>query len=264
VGLCQTWPVASEHAPLVLLHGLNMSDSAWRETVPLVAVHHEVFTPNALGHRGGPPVQRRPVTIWDVIDAAERYLDEHGLERPHVAGNSMGGFVALELARRGRAQSVSAFSPAGLWSDALRARVMNRVRRIAAIGRITHGIAPLVMKSSPLRRRAMRDLVWHADRISAVRAIEIADDAVGCSIIDEVLREADEQVAVMDPLPCPITIAWAEKDTVLPVDPYEKAAKERLPGATFTTLTDVGHVPMLDDPELVARTILAVTGAAKK
>jgi pimeloyl-ACP methyl ester carboxylesterase len=97
-----------------------MSDSAWRETVPLVAVHHEVFTPIAIGHRGGPPVQRRPVTIWDVIDAAERYLDEHGLEQPHLAGNSMGGFVALELARRGRAESVSAFSPAGLWTDALR------------------------------------------------------------------------------------------------------------------------------------------------
>jgi pimeloyl-ACP methyl ester carboxylesterase len=91
-GLCQTWPAASELSPLVLLHGLSMSDSAWRETVPLVAVHHEVFTPTAIGHRGGPPVQRRPVTIWDVIDAAERYLDEHGLERPHLAGNSMGGF----------------------------------------------------------------------------------------------------------------------------------------------------------------------------
>jgi len=175
----------------------------------------------------------------------------------------MGGFVALELARRGRAQSVSAFSPAGLWSDALRARVMNRVRRIAAMGRITHGIAPLVMKSSPLRRRAMRDLVWHTDRISAARAVEIAKDGVGCRITDDVCSEADKQVAGMDPLPCPITIAWAEKDTVLPVDPYEKAARERLPGATFTTLPDVGHVPMLEDSELVARTILAVTRAAE-
>ena len=67
----------------------------------------------------------------------------------------------------------------------------------------------------------------------------------------------------MDPLPCPITIAWAEKDTVLPVDPYEKAARERRPGATFTTLPDVGHVPMLENSELVVRTILAVTRAAE-
>ncbi|MGA9356759.1 MAG: alpha/beta fold hydrolase [Mycobacterium sp.] len=171
-----------------------MSDSAWRDTIPLVAVHHEVFTPTAIGHRGGPPVQRRPVTIWDVIDAAERYLDEHGLERPHLAGNSMGGFVALELARRGRAQSVSAFSPAGLWSDALRARVIKRVRRATAMTRIARDIAPLVMKPPPLRPWAMRDLAWHGDRISAARAVEAANDRLACSIIDDVFRKGDEQV----------------------------------------------------------------------
>jgi pimeloyl-ACP methyl ester carboxylesterase len=247
----------------VLLHGLSMSDSAWRETVPLVAIHHEVFTPNAIGHRGGPPVQRRPVTIWDVIDAAERYLDEHGLERPHLAGNSLGGFVALELARRGRAESVSAFSPAGLWTDALRERVMKRGRRIASMAEITRGIAPLVMKSPRLRRGAMRGLAWHGDRISAARAVEVANDAFGCSIIHEILRNSDEQVLAMDPLPCPITIAWPEKDTVHPGALYETTVKERLPGAVFTILPDVGHVPMLDDRQLVARTILAVTGAAK-
>jgi pimeloyl-ACP methyl ester carboxylesterase len=255
--------MASDKSPLVLLHGLSMSDSAWRETVPLVAVHHEVFTPNALGHRGGPPVERRPVTIWDVIDAAERYLDEHGLERPHLAGNSMGGFVALELARRGRAKSASAFSPAGLWTDALRERVMKRGRRIAAMAQITRGITPLVMKSPRLRRRAMRDLAWHGDRITAARAVEVANDAFGCSIIHEVLRNGDEQVVAMDPLPCPITIAWPEKDNVHPVVLYETTVKERLPGAVFTILPGVGHVPMLDDPELVARTILALTSAAE-
>ena len=109
-----------------------------------------------------------------------------------------------------------------------------------------------------------RDLAWDGDWISAARAVEVANDALGCSIIDDVFRKGDEQVVAMDPPPCPITIAWAEKDTLLPVEQYETAAKERLPGATFTILAGVGHVPMLDDPELVARTILAVTGAADK
>ena len=57
--------------------------------------------------------------MWDVIDESERYLDERGLDRPHLAGHSMGGFIALELARRGRAASVCVFSPGGLWSDGL-------------------------------------------------------------------------------------------------------------------------------------------------
>jgi pimeloyl-ACP methyl ester carboxylesterase len=65
----------------------------------------------------------------------------------------------------------------------------------------------------------------------------------------------------LDPLPCPITVAWSEKDTLLPAATYGAVAHERLPGATFEILSDVDHVPMFDDPELVARTILAVTGA---
>lgn len=146
----------------------------------------------------------------------------------------------------------------------VRSGVMKRVRRAAAMTRIARGIAPLVMKPPPLRRWAMRDLAWHGDRISAARAVEVANDGLACSIIDDVFRKGDEQVVAMDPLPCPITIAWAEKDTLLPVELYETAVKERLPGAVLTILPGVGHMPMLDDPELVARTILAVTSAAVK
>jgi pimeloyl-ACP methyl ester carboxylesterase len=51
-----------------------------------------------------------------------------------------------------------------------------------------------------------------------------------------------------------------KKDSLVPVATYGKTARERLPRATFEVLPDAGHVPMLDDPELVARTILAVTG----
>ncbi len=87
--------MTSDTPPLVLLHGITMSGNAWQDVVPLLSDHHEVFTPTALGHRGGPPVQRRPATVPDVVDAAERYLDERGLERPHLAGNSLGGFVAI-------------------------------------------------------------------------------------------------------------------------------------------------------------------------
>jgi pimeloyl-ACP methyl ester carboxylesterase len=102
--------VDSTKPPLVLFHGLAMSGNAWREVVPLVSGHHRVYAPTADGHRGGSAAQRRRTTMTDMVDAAERYLDECGLDRPHLAGNSMGGFVAIELARRGRAASVCAFS----------------------------------------------------------------------------------------------------------------------------------------------------------
>jgi pimeloyl-ACP methyl ester carboxylesterase len=136
--------MASDKPPLVLLHPFLLSGNVWQDVVPLVSVYHQVFTPTLLGHCGGPPVQSRPVTIWDVIDAAEHYLDEHGLQQPHLAGNSTGGFVALELARRGRAETVCALSPAGFWSteDGSKARSANKVHRIAAVSRLSRPVGP--------------------------------------------------------------------------------------------------------------------------
>ena len=240
-----------------------MSGSAWQETVPLLAANHTVYTPSALGHRGGPAVQRRPATIWDVIDASERYLDEKELDRPHLAGHSMGGFVALELARRGRAASVCAFSPGGFWSDELRIRNMKEVRRRVALSRLVRPLTPLMMRSPLVRQRALRLGTLRGDRLSVDRAVEIVEEPFDCTILDDIFNNADEYVKPMDPLPCPITVAWAEKDTALPLELNEAPVREALPRAIFTVLPEVAHVPMLDDPGLVARTILAVTGAAR-
>lgn len=115
-----------------------------------------------------------------------------------------------------------------------------------------------------MRRLGLRriNVAWRADRLAAARAVEGVEDTVACTVtVDEVFSTEDGQIAPLDPLPCPITLAWSEKDSLLPVATYGKIARERLPRATFEVLPDVGHVPMLDDPELVARTILAVTGA---
>ena len=208
-------------------------------------------------------MQRRPVTIWDVIDESERYLDERGLDRPHLAGHSMGGFIALELARRGRAASVCAFSPGGLWSDDLRTHAIGQVRRRLAMGRLMRPITPLLMKSPGMRRRVLTDATLHGDRLSYKLAIEITEQPLECTITDDIFNNTDEQVAPMDPLPCPITIAWAEKDRILPVELCRAIARDRLPRATFTILRGLPHTPTIDDPDLVASTILAVTGAAK-
>ena len=104
--------------PLVLFHGILCSERVWRNVVPLLAEDFDVVALNALGHRGGPAAgDSRPATIEALTDAAERQLDELGIEQAHLAGNSLGGWMALELARRGRARSVCALSPAGFWDE---------------------------------------------------------------------------------------------------------------------------------------------------
>jgi pimeloyl-ACP methyl ester carboxylesterase len=129
--------------------------------------------------------------------------------------------------------------------------------------RLMHRITPLLVKAPSLRRYILRDFTLHGERLSADRAVGITEEFVECTIVTDICNRADEHVAQMDPVPCPITIAWAERDTVFPLELYEAAVRERLPRATFTVLPGAAHVPMIDDPALVARTILAVTDTAK-
>jgi pimeloyl-ACP methyl ester carboxylesterase len=163
--VCQTLAVTPEKPALVLLHLGTSSGRIWQELFPLLSAYHEVHAPTLLGHRGGPEVQRRPATITDVGDSAERYLDEQGLDRPHLVANSMGGGVAIELARRGRAATICALSPAGFWSasDGSAARVLNRVRVGVKILRLIYCCTaaaqvgcrtPDHAAQLPLRRRA--------------------------------------------------------------------------------------------------------------
>jgi pimeloyl-ACP methyl ester carboxylesterase len=253
--------VASEKPPLVLLHPATSSGRIWQDVVPRLSAYHEVHAPTLLGHRGGPAVQRRPATFSDVVDSAERYLDELGLDRPHLAGNSMGGGVAIELARRGRAATVCAISPAGFWSadDGSATRVFRKIRMGGKVFRLINPVAPRVLKSAAGRRLIMRNAACHGERLSADRILDLFfDDPLGCTVTDD-LAASGETVEPLDPLPCPVTLAWAEVDRFVAAATYGKTARERLPGATWMMLSGVGHVAMVDDPDLVVRTIMAVT-----
>ena len=175
--------------------------------VPLLSNHHQVYTPTAAGHRGGGAGARRPATVSDLVDAAERYLDERGLERPHLAGLSLGGWMAIELARRGRAATVCALAPAGFWSagDSAQSQVKKQVRKFVAMGRFARPVCPVAgaaMKSATVRRLGFRDGACHADRITAAQSLELLDDIIGCTVnVDDLV--GDEQIAPLNPLPCP-------------------------------------------------------------
>lgn len=176
--------------------------------------------------------------------------------------------MALELARRGRAATVCVFAPGGFWAagDGLRAKTMSYAAKGSAgagVVRALRPVLPVVFKSSAVRRAFFQlGGACHGDRVSADRAVEIVDDFLGCTVAREILSTDDEHIAPLEPLPCPTTVAWSEKDVVIPVAAYDANARERLPQATITILPDVGHDPMMEDPALVARTILDVTGAA--
>jgi pimeloyl-ACP methyl ester carboxylesterase len=247
--------------PVVLLHGVTSSERIWRAVASHLTDHYEVIAFTALGHRGGPDAPPG-IGVADIVDHAERTLDELGLDRPHLAGNSLGGWVALELARRGRAASVCALSPGGTWdSERGRRRALAKIRWGARLARITRWMLPFLARFAFVRRIGLRDGAAQGDRLSPEQFIEFVDDILGCGARHDLLRMTDG-LAPLETAPCPITLAWSEHDRLLPVATDGERARQLIPDAEWRVLPGVGHVPMIDDPELVAATIRASASRA--
>ncbi|OZC84255.1 hypothetical protein CH254_24110 [Rhodococcus sp. 06-412-2C] len=238
-----------------------MSSRIWHSTVPLLTQSHRVVVPTALGHRGGPEPRQRPVTFRDLVDCAEAEIDRLGEPKVHLAGNSLGGWMALELARRGRALTVCALSPAGFWlpGEPSQTTATNGIRKSWALAHASRKLTSILLRSSRLRAHSFAGIA-HGGVLSHEEAVTIARDLLECTVTEDMLSTTDR----FDPwhdLSCPVTIAWSKEDLVFPQAVNEPIARERVPEARFETLDGVGHVPMLDDPDLVADTILRATGA---
>src|ERR1700737_1746474 len=112
--------------PLLLLHGIGAIWRAWSPVLPYLEPYHEVIVPTLHGHAGGPALDSEVVpAVEALVDGIEAELDRMGLEKVHIAGNSLGGWIGIELARRGRAQSLVLLSPAGAWRSARRIQVQS-------------------------------------------------------------------------------------------------------------------------------------------
>lgn len=250
---------AGHGEPLILLHGITGSAGMWRHVVPLLAADHDVIALTALGHRGGSLAEKHPTRIAHVVDDVERTLDSLQLDRVHCAGNSMGGWVALELARRGRALSVCALSPAGCWTS--RPKAMSILGALSVLTKLTRPVLPIVAHSALVRRFALRDNAVHGERVTRAELIDLADDMIGCAVTADLLATPEALTELH--ADCPITLAWSERDRIFPIEIHAPLARERVPEAHYLVLPNVGHVPMFDDPQLVADTILASTGRAR-
>ena len=101
--------------PLVCLHGFTDTWRTWELVLPALERHHDVLAPTLAGHAGGPPFEGE-VDDLALVDGVEQAMDDAGFEVAHLVGNSLGGYVSLQLASRGRAQSVVALAPAGGWA----------------------------------------------------------------------------------------------------------------------------------------------------
>ncbi|MEV7397888.1 alpha/beta hydrolase [Aeromicrobium sp. NPDC092404] len=241
--------------PLLLIHGIGHRRQAWDPVMDRLAESYDVVAVDLAGFGESEPYpDGTAYTMDNACRIIGENLQEWGITRPHVVGNSLGGAIALEMGARGMARSVTALSPAGFFrnlGDRLQALVLLLVLRVAALAPMP--ILKAVSHSAFGRRVAGLSLYSHPERFdnTAVLGDAIAlkqARAFGGTLKAGVHYKFTSSVSV------PTTIAWATRDRILRFG-QSALAQERLPQAKHVALPHCGHVPMIDDPDLIVRVI---------
>jgi pimeloyl-ACP methyl ester carboxylesterase len=251
--------------PLVLLHGLGLSWRSWQPVLDALESRHDVVAIDLPGFGESPPLPGGAApTPSRLADAVESELDRLGLDAPAVVGNSLGGWVALELARRGRGARAVVISPSGLESAPERALVIavNELMRLRARFAAPLGqwlTAPALVRVMLLG--GLRSQPWRLSARAAAR--DLHDFGYSPGFQSTLSSTVATRVPMwLGEIRVPVRVAFGTLDLMLGVFTAPRFAVA-IPRAELVPLPAVGHVPMLDDPELVASTILDFTADAE-
>ena len=254
---------AGHGPPLLLLHGIGSARADWATLLPHLTPDFDVLAVDLPGHGQSPPVPGRP-TVGALADAVEADLDARGLSSVHVYGNSLGGRIALELARRGRARSVVAVAPSG--TSVLPERLY-QLTGMAAARLTARALAPVMPALS--RSRVARSLLLTGLRAQPWRTtppeLMAIDEGFGGS--PDFWRQLFWALLVDVPLGvrsirCPVTLGQGLWDPVAPMQTPRFAAV--IPGSTFSLLPWSGHAPHSDQPALLARLVRETAAAGDR
>lgn len=242
--------------PLLLLHAFGLSGRTWAPVLPLLAEQRQVIVADLPGH--GRSSMPRPPALPDPAGYAHEVaelLDALGMGQVDVAGNSIGGWTALELALIGRARSVVALSPAGLWAGG-----QPRMREAIFLGqhfgaKMAKPIIPRMARSAWGRRLLLGEAMTSAASLRPDEAAGLACDFADTERLPTHIRtRRSQRFQGGRDLSIPVTVAWAAEDKLIP---GSARIRDELPAHTnWLGLAGCGHVPMWDDPALIAETIL--------
>lgn len=250
--------------PIVLIHGIGHRRQIWDPIVDKLAQNHEVITIDLSGFGESPAYPAG--TAYDMDNACRDLAGnfaEWGLDKPHVVGNSLGGAIALELAARGHVASATGLSPAGFFGRFDRFLALFLLLVLWLTAHAPDKVLRMV-SNVPFTRRLPGYLLYaHPERISAE---SMYGDAVGmknAKAFLPTLRSGLTYEFETSYVPVPVTVAWGTKDRLLP---YAQSARAKriLPGAKHVPLPDCGHVPLIDNPDLIVQVIEETVGRAEE
>ena len=255
--------------PLVLIHGFSGIPAMWDPMLPALQERFDVRSLGLAGHFGCAPFPEGTApSMSALVDALERDLDAAAFETAHMCGNSLGGWAALELAKRGRARSCVAIAPAGGWE--VGSKQENRLeplfKRLHKTSVWANPYREKLFLRPKLRQLAMRDVVEHGERLTPRQAADLLQGSAECPVywdLFEAIRR-DGPPADFDGIECPTTIVWGTKDRIIPLKDYSERIRRLVPQAGFIVLDGAGHSPMVDEPERLVRIIDETASRARE
>jgi len=252
---------AGSGEPVVLLHGFTGTWRHWRPVLGDLVARYDVIAPTLAGHAGGPEFELSgPLTLEGAADHLCQHLDDIGVKSAHLVGNSMGGALAIELAKRGRARSVVALAPGGGWEPGSpeSPRLAKFFTRTVRLSKAAAPRAHQIMRAPSRRRLALRDVMRRGELVAPADAVDLLRDSIRCDVINAVitaLREGTPVLKDLDQVSAPVLLAWPQFDRILPMPLHSPRLRREIPGNEFRVLPGTGHVPMWDDSRLIASTI---------
>jgi pimeloyl-ACP methyl ester carboxylesterase len=244
---------------LVLIHGIGSCWQMWTPVLDTLASERDVIALDLPGFAGSPmPEGNLPPGVPTLTDLVLQFLAQLGVSEFHVAGNSMGGAISLELARRGAVKSATALSPGGFESRAEAALTTALLLSVRSVARASGPVGLKLMESTVGRKLTLSSLVRHPERLPPDLAKLWVQQLVAAKWFESTLfaiTSSREQFSGEVDLAVPVTIAWGQHDHVL-LPRQAARALQKFKSAHYVLLRDCGHVPTCDDPELVAQVLL--------
>lgn len=244
--------------PLLLVHGIGSRWQVWLPVLGRLAAERDVIAVDLPGYGTSPPSPPgTQLGIASLTDALERFLDDLGIDTAHVGGNSLGGWLALELAKRGQARSATALSPAGFFNDREWAFARTSLWVSVRAARLLAPNAELILASAVGRTALMGQLTGRPWKVPVQDAVENLRALAAAPSFDATLHAmSHERFRGSEAIDVPVTIAWGQRDFLL-IPRQGRRAVRAIPGARLVTLRGCGHIPTYDDPQLVAEVLLA-------
>jgi pimeloyl-ACP methyl ester carboxylesterase len=251
-GWPQAWPVAvlGQGPPLLLLHGFDSSHLEYRRLAPLLSAHHQLFIPDMFGFGFCPRPGNAAYNTAGVLSHLEvllqQVLQRSGAPSVGLIGASMGGSVAVELARRqpGAVNRLLLLAPAGLTGKPM------------PVPPLLDQLGARFLALPGVRRGLCRSAFAEPDRDVGPAELEIASLHLRCPNWAGALgafARSGGFAGCGEPLPGqPIAVLWGANDRILRAP--QKRAAQALLGERITELAACGHLPHIDQPATVART----------